>query len=70
MERRHIRYNKTMAFIEKEEAEGRAFVFYPETLVKVGRIEKDKKKLKVLYLQGYHDAAINYEAMRRFLERD
>lgn len=69
MEKRHIRYNKTLRFIEKEELEGRAFVFRPEHIVNISRIEKDVKKLKVLYLQGYHDAAINYELMMEFLER-
>lgn len=64
---RHVRYNKTLRYLEKEEAEGRVFVFRPESLVKIGRIEKDVRKLKVLYLQGYHDAAMNYEALMQFL---
>lgn len=68
MARRHIRYNKTLAYIEKLEAEGRIFVFRPESIVKIDRIEKDVNKLKVLYLQGYHDASINYELMKSFLE--
>ena len=68
MEKRHIRYNKTLRFIEKEELEGRAYVFRPDPLVKINRIEKDVKKLKVLYLQGYHDAAVNYDVMMHFLE--
>lgn len=67
MEKRHIRYNKTLKLVEKEEMEGRAFVFRPEPLVKIDRIEKDPKKLKILYLQGYHDAAINYDLMKKFL---
>lgn len=67
MEKRHLRYNKTLRLIEKEELEGRAFVFRPERLVKINRIEKDVKKLKVLYLQGYHDAAMNYEILKEFL---
>lgn len=68
MKRRHIRYNKALDFVEKEEIAGRAFVFRPESLVKIDRIEKDPKKLKVLYLQGYHDAAMNYELLKKFLE--
>lgn len=67
MEKRHIRYNKTLKLIEKEEAEGRAFVFRPEPLVKISRIEKDVKKMKVLYLQGYYDASVNYDLMKKFL---
>lgn len=68
MEKRHIRYNRTMEYLEKEEAEGRAFVFRPELLVKIDRIEKNEKKLKLLYMQGYYDAAQNYEKMMKFLQ--
>ena len=69
MIRRHIVYNKTLDAIERLEAEGRIFVFRPEKLVDIERIEKDPKKLKVLYLQGYHDAAINYELLMDYLKK-
>ena len=67
--RRHLVYNRTLDAIERLEAEGRIFVFRPEALVKIERIEKDPKKLKVLYLQGYHDAAVNYELLMEYLKR-
>ena len=69
MIRRHEVYNKTLDLIERLEAEGRVFVFRPEKLVKIERIEKDPKKLKVLYLQGYHDAAINYGLLMAYLNK-
>ena len=69
MEQRHIVYNKTLDFVAKEEAAGRAFVFRPENLVKIDRIEKDPKKLRVLYLQGYYDAATRYKELRSFLDK-
>ena len=65
---RHLVYNKTLEYVRHLEAAGRAFVFRPEALIKIDRIEKDKSKLKVLYLQGYHDAAQRYEAMKQYLE--
>ena len=68
MHRRAAVYNRTLDIIERMEEEGKIFVFRPEKLVKIERIEKDPKKLKVLYLQGYHDAAVNYEVMRSYLE--
>lgn len=68
MQRRHIIYNKTLDYIRKLEEKGRVFVFRPESIIKIDRIEKDKKKLKVLYLQGYHDAAQNYDAMMKYLK--
>ena len=68
MQRRHRIYNRTLDYIRQLEEKGRVFVFRPEKLVKIERIEKDQNKLKVLYLQGYHDAAQNYEAMKQYLE--
>lgn len=68
MENRHIVYNKALDFVKKEEKAGRAFVFRPENLIKIERIEKDPKKLRVLYLQGYYDAATRYKEMKKFLE--
>ena len=68
MRRRYQIYNKTLDFIEKAEARGKIFVLRPEVIVKIDRIEKDPNKLKVLYLQGYHDAAINRDAMMKYLE--
>ncbi len=69
MERRHIVYNKTLDFVENEEKAGRAFVFRPENLIKIDRIEKDPKKLRILYLQGYYDAATRYKELKDFLEK-
>lgn len=68
MQRRHIIYNKTLDYIRKLEEKGRVFVFRPESIIKIDRIEKDRKKLKVLYLQGYHDAAQKYDAMMEYLK--
>ncbi len=68
MENRHIVYNKSLDFVESEEKACRAFVFRPENLIKIERIEKDPKKLRVLYLQGYYDAATRYKEMKKFLE--
>ena len=68
MENRHIVYNKSLDFVKREEKAGRAFVFRPENLIKIERIEKDPKKLRVLYLQGYYDAATRYKEMIKFLE--
>ena len=70
MKRRYRVYNKTLEFVEKGEALGKIFVLRPEAIVKIDRIEKDPNKLKVLYLQGYHDAAINRDAMMKYLEKE
>lgn len=64
---RHVRYNQMLDYIYELEAKNQVFVFRPDSIVKIDRIEKDVKKLKVLYLQGYHDASINYEIMMEYL---
>ncbi|GIQ69727.1 patatin family protein [Xylanibacillus composti] len=62
MERRHKHYNDTLDRISAMEKDGTAFVFRPEYARKVGRMEKDKRKLTALYQEGYE------AAKRRFAE--
>lgn len=65
---RHIAYNDTLDYLEKAVSDGTAFVIKPSKKSDVGRIEKDEEKLKVLYEQGYEDAARHYEELVRYLE--
>lgn len=68
MVERHINYNEQLAFIERQREEGKAFVIRPKTAGNVKRVEKDPEKLRVLYQQGYDDAAECYEDLVKFLE--
>lgn len=68
MRDRHIVYNETLDFLKKQEEEGKVFLIRPKTASGVGRIEKDKVKLRALYEQGYQDAADCYEEMITYLE--
>lgn len=70
MRYRHIAYNRTLQFIEEQKKNGIAFVIRPKHLSEVGRIEKDKKKLKVLYEEGYKDAGAHYDELMRYLEEN
>lgn len=70
MAERHINYNEQLAFIEKQREEGKAFVIRPKTAGNVKRVEKDPKKLRALYQQGYDDAAACYEDLVKFLESE
>ena len=56
-------------FLEEQEKEGKVFIIRPEAKVEVGRIEKDKAKLTVLYKQGLHDGEKAIEAMKEYLEK-
>ena len=68
MSTRHINYNETLAYIERQKENGQAFVIQPRKKSDVGRVEKDKEKLRALYKEGYEDAAACYEPLMRYLE--
>lgn len=63
------RYNQTTATIKKLEDQGRIYVIRPQNPVKVGKIEKNKKKLNILYQQGKKDAVQNMDEMLAYLEK-
>ncbi|MCI9320310.1 MAG: patatin family protein [Lachnospiraceae bacterium] len=67
MTERHINYNEQLAYIERQQANGQAFVIRPRVPSNVGRVEKDADKLRELYRQGYEDAEACYEAMTEYL---
>lgn len=68
MQERHINYNRQLEYIERQRQNGQAFVIRPKKVGNVGRVEKDARKLKLLYHEGYNDAAACYEELLRFLE--
>lgn len=69
IERRHIRYNKTLAYMEKESAAGKAFIIRPKRPLNVGRIEKDKEKLKQIYEIGYQDGKDCLDQLMQFINK-
>lgn len=68
VERRYLVYNKTLEYIHKLSRAGKALVIQPQNPVKTGKLEKNKKKLNMLYQEGYQDAEKKYEQLQRFLE--
>lgn len=68
MAHRHESYNNTLAFIATAQENGRAFVLRPRKKSDVGRVEKDREKLIVLYEEGYQDAQDCYEELLNYLE--
>lgn len=67
METRHEQYNRALALVYEREQRGMALVLQPGEPVGFGRIERDEKKLKALYDQGYADAKARIGAIRAFL---
>jgi len=65
---RHIAYNRQVAYIDRLQEAGQAFVLRPKKASGVGRVEKDVEKLRQLYQEGYDDAAERREELLAFLE--
>ena len=66
--RRAAMYNKTEAYIEKLEAEGKIFVLRPE-MKPVSRLEKDYDKLMAFYQHGYELMEKELPRMQVYLEK-
>ncbi|MEG0077259.1 patatin-like phospholipase family protein [Anaerorhabdus sp.] len=67
MKNRHIRYNETVEYIEQQEDKGNIFVIQPPEKLIIGRIEKDKEKLQVVYDAGYQCAQNKIEELKKFM---
>lgn len=67
IEDRYKMYNNTIDFIEEKIKSGEVFVIQPKGPVNISRVEKDKKKLKALYDEGYNDAKECYEDLIKFI---
>ncbi|MBR6729703.1 MAG: patatin family protein [Clostridia bacterium] len=65
---RHLRYNETLDYIEKQEKTGNVFVIRPEAKLPVGHIEHDAEKLQAAYELG-REATINrLTELKRFFQ--
>ena len=63
MKRRPTAYNFTLDQVAREEEAGRAVVLRPAPGLEVGRFERNREKLRALYLDGYQTARKNGEAI-------
>jgi predicted patatin/cPLA2 family phospholipase len=64
---RHQQYNETVAYIHEEEEKGNVFVLRPSVALPVGRVERNRTKLKNLYELGWQDAKNQMEDLKKFL---
>lgn len=69
MKNRHVEYNKTLDYLDAQVKNGQAFVIRPKKASGIGRVEKNRDKLKALYMEGYEDAAACYEEMMAYLKK-
>ena len=68
MERRHLKYNASLAKVKKLKKQGKAFVIQPSEKLTIGRTERDPEKLWEVYRLGRKDALEKLDALRAFLE--
>ena len=69
LKRRHTVYNETLEYIDGEEKKGNVFVIAPVKDLGVGRLEKDRNKLKNAYLEGYYVTESYGDKLKAFLEK-
>lgn len=67
---RHIRYNKTLKYIEKLESEGKAFVVRPPVKLEIGSTEHNAEKLMSVYRIGRDTGEAVMSGMKAFLRGD
>lgn len=67
MRRRAECYNESKCRLLDLEREGTVFVFAPETTRGVSRTERDVEKLRLLWSDGYRQAAERMEELRAFI---
>lgn len=67
MEKRHIFYNETLAYIEQQEQAGNLLVIRPETAIKISPVEKRSEKLQTVYEMGRVVAAKQQNEIKRYL---
>ncbi|MUK89251.1 patatin family protein [Ornithinibacillus sp. L9] len=65
---RHNLYNQTMQMLLKMEQQGEVFIIQPQKPLKASRIERNKDKLRLLYMQGYEEAENKLKDLQRFLK--
>jgi len=64
---RHNAYNNSVKAIEGYERQEEAIIIRPSEEYKIGRLERDKDKLKYMYKLGRKDAKAKLEELRKFL---
>lgn len=52
MDRRHIMYNRELAYVRKAEQEGRSLVIRPEGKIPIGHISHDPEQMRHVYEMG------------------
>ncbi len=64
---RHILYNDTIRYLEEQEEKGHVVLIRPIEKIDASRVERNPKKLKMLYNHGYANAKAAYGKIKKLL---
>lgn len=70
LERRHVVYNETSAYVSQREDEGAALVIRPEKELDMSRTEHDPAKLQAAYDEGRRAGEKHLQSVMRFLKQE
>jgi len=65
---RYKMYNETIRHIREQEKQGKVYVIRPSSALKVGRIERNQRKLEELYSLGMEDAKREFKRLESWLK--
>ena len=68
LKNRHIKYNNQLDLCKKLENKDEAIVIRPTIEMNVGRFERDKKKLKKIYNNGYNETIKIKDKLIKFID--
>lgn len=68
MANRHIVYNRTLAYISEQEAQGKLLIIRPSESLQIGKVEKNPGKLKEVYELGRAVAKSRLNDIIEFLQ--
>ena len=67
LEKRHKKYNDTLAYVKKREREGAVLVLRPQDSLSIGRIEHNPERMRQVYDCGRKVALQSLEQIEAFL---
>ena len=67
LDERHLIYNETLHYVNQLEQEGKAIVIAPSDLINIGRFEKKKENLDMIYEMGVQDVEMSLRQLQELL---
>lgn len=69
MNRRHIMYNRELAYITELQKQGKCLIICPDDTLPISRTSQDEEKMKAVYQMGRNVALARMDVIKSFLEK-